>query len=89
MFNLLKNYKQNDLLKVGFRFIQIRIQLLYKKIKLVESFNVELQVSGKNKLPLMVFFKNYSLGLFTRSYSFLLKYFFIDFQYVVQFLQEH
>jgi hypothetical protein len=64
MFNIVKNYKQNDLLKVGFRFIQIIIQFLYKiigepikRIKKVLSFDVELEVSGKNTFPLMVFLK--------------------------------
>jgi NADH dehydrogenase (ubiquinone) Fe-S protein 3 len=72
MFNIEKNYKQNDLLKVWFIYKNIIIQLLYKtmgglikKIKLVSSFDVELEVSGKNTFPLMVFLKNHSLCLFT------------------------
>jgi hypothetical protein len=56
MFNRIKNYKQNDLLKVGFRFIQIMVQLLYKIIKKVKSFDAELKIYGKNTLPLRVFF---------------------------------
>ena len=38
---------------------------ILKKIKIVSSFDVELEVSVKNIYPLMVFLKNHSLCLFT------------------------
>ena len=72
MFNIEKNYKKNDLLKTWFLYKNGIITFLYnilgdiiKKIKIVSSFDVELEVSVKNIYPLMYFLKSHSLCLFT------------------------
>ena len=64
MLSIEKNYKQNDLLKTWFLYKNVMIPALnkivggvFKKIKIVSSFDVELEVSVKNIYPLMVFFK--------------------------------
>ena len=72
MSNIGKNYKKNDLLKTWFLYKNVITPYLYKimggilkKIKIVSSFDVELEVSIKNIYPLIVFLKNHSLCLFT------------------------
>lgn len=72
MYSIEKKYKKNDLLKTWFFYKNVMIPALnkivggaLKKIKIVSSFDVELEVSVKNIYPLMVFFKNHSLCLFT------------------------
>ena len=67
-----KNLKKNDLLKTWFIYKKGIFEFLYKimgdnikKIKIVSSFDVELEVPVKNLYPFMLFLKNHSLCLFT------------------------
>jgi NADH:ubiquinone oxidoreductase subunit C len=67
-----KNLKKNDLLKTWFIYKKGIFEFLYKimadsikKVKIVSSFDVELEVSVKNIYPFMLFLKNHSLCLFT------------------------